>query len=95
MKLSLEERKALAAVRELAGIHSKPLWMILKRLAERDLCEVAAPMEWQKVDPETCPLGIAVITPAGKRALREEFHRRPDRSARFKRVVEEAQHVFA
>jgi|GEM_PF-6726505 hypothetical protein len=95
MKLTLEERKALAAVREPASIYSKPLWQILKRMADRDLCEVAAPMEWQKLDPEKCPLGISVITPAGKRALREEFHRRPDRASRFKRIIEEAQHAYA
>ena len=81
MKLNLEERKALAAVREPGSVYSKALWQILKRLAELDLCEVAEPMAWQKLDFETCPLGISVITPAGKRALREDYHRRPDRSS--------------
>ena len=93
MKLTIEERKALAAVREPASVYSKPLWKILNRLAELGLCEVAAPMEWQKLDPEKCPLGISVITPDGKRALREEFHRRPNRSSSFERM--EDQHVYA
>lgn len=81
MKLTLEERKALAAVREPASVYSKALWQILKRLADRDLCETGAPLEYQRLDPERCPLGIAVISPAGKRALREDYHRRPDRSS--------------
>ena len=93
MKLTLEERKALAAVREPAYVYSKPLWLILKRLSEHDLCEVADPPEWQRLDPEKCPLGMAVISPSGKRALREEFPRRPDRSSRFERM--EAQHANA
>ena len=39
MKLTIEERKALAAVREPASIYSKPLWQILNRLADLDLCD--------------------------------------------------------
>lgn len=91
MKLTTEERKALAAVRNPCSVYSKPLWLILKRLADHDLCEVAGPMEWQKTASKNVPLGISVITPSGKRALREVFPRRPDRSARFERM--EAAHV--
>ena len=86
MKLSLEERKALAAVREPSSIYSKALWHILKRLSGFGLCETCAPLEWQRLDPEKCPLGIAVATPEGKRALREDYRRRPDRSSVSRKV---------
>lgn len=86
MKLTTEERKALAAVRNPCSVYSKPLWLILKRLAAHDLCEVAGPMEWQKLSANNVPLGISVITPAGKRAIREVFPLRQDRSARFERM---------
>ncbi len=86
MKLTTEERQALASVREPCGVFSKPLAGVLKRLAEHDLCEVADPLEWQRGDPQTCPIMLAVITATGKRALRETFHRRPARSSRVQEI---------
>ena len=86
MKLTTEERKALAAIREPAGVYSKALAKILKRLAAHGLCEVCDPLDWQRGDPQTCPLCLAAITSAGKRALRETFHRRPARSSIVKEM---------
>lgn len=75
MKLTNDERKALEGVRNPAGVFSKPVAQILKRLADLGLCEVAPPMLWQRADPQTCPLAIAVITAAGRNALRNERRR--------------------
>lgn len=87
MKLTTEERQALAAVREPCSVFSKPLASMLRRLADHGLCEVAGPLDWQRGDPQTCPILLACITPTGKRALRETFRRRPASSSRFQELA--------
>jgi uncharacterized protein YaeQ len=69
MKLTAEEKHALECVQGVVSVHSEKMMALLQRLAARGLCEISGPMCWQKLDSKTCPIGIAVITPDGRRAL--------------------------
>ena len=69
MKLTADERNALDAARNVVSVHSPEALRVLRGLAARGLCEVSGPLQYQLLDPKTCPLGIAVITAEGRRAL--------------------------
>lgn len=69
MKLTNEERSVLQAVRSPVCVHSPQAMQALNHLATLGFVEVGEPLAWQKVNPPTCPLGIAVITASGRRAL--------------------------
>lgn len=69
MKLTNEEIAALEAVRSPASIHNERALKVLRGLADRGLVEVGPSLAWQRLYPESCPLGIAVITADGRRAL--------------------------
>ncbi|NLF17993.1 MAG: hypothetical protein GX595_12200 [Lentisphaerae bacterium] len=72
MKLTNEDIDALEASRMPVSVYGERAMTVLRRLADLGLVEVGQPMAWQKMNPDTCPLGIAVITAAGRRALNLE-----------------------
>lgn len=76
MKLTADERSALDATRNVVSVHSPEAMKLLRGLSARGLCEVSGPLGYQRLDPKTCPLGIAVITPEGRRVLAHQANSR-------------------